>query len=52
MPKVVACAGFPVETHTIDPINYDEMRPGCYDPKSRGWPTWTSTGPNAHCVFR
>jgi len=35
VPKVVACAGFPVEEHTIDPINYEQMRPGCYDPKAR-----------------
>jgi predicted TIM-barrel fold metal-dependent hydrolase len=35
VPKVVACAGFPLDTHTVDPINYDEMRPGCFDPKAR-----------------
>jgi predicted TIM-barrel fold metal-dependent hydrolase len=35
IPKVVACAGIPVEEHTIDPISYDEMRPGCYDPAAR-----------------
>jgi predicted TIM-barrel fold metal-dependent hydrolase len=35
IPKVVACAGIPVEEHTIDPISYEEMRPGCYDPKAR-----------------
>ncbi len=35
VPKVVACAGFPFDAHTIDPINYDEMRPGCYDPAAR-----------------
>ncbi len=35
IPKVVACAGFPFEEHTIEPIAYDEMRPGCYDPKAR-----------------
>jgi predicted TIM-barrel fold metal-dependent hydrolase len=35
IPKVVACAGIPVEEHTVDPIAYDEMRPGCYDPKAR-----------------
>jgi predicted TIM-barrel fold metal-dependent hydrolase len=35
IPKVVACAGMPVEEHTIDPIAYDEMRPGCYDPVAR-----------------
>jgi predicted TIM-barrel fold metal-dependent hydrolase len=35
IPKVVACAGYPVETHTTGPINYDDMRPGCYDPLAR-----------------
>ena len=35
IPKVVACAGIPVEEHTIDPISYVEMRPGCYDPVAR-----------------
>ena len=35
VPKVVACAGFPVEEHTTDPIAYRDMRPGCYDPVRR-----------------
>lgn len=35
VPKVVACAGYPVETHNTDPINYADMRPGCYDPAAR-----------------
>ena len=35
VPKVVACAGYPVEEHTIDPIAYRDMRPGCYDPVAR-----------------
>jgi predicted TIM-barrel fold metal-dependent hydrolase len=35
IPKVVACAGYPFEEHTIDPISFEEMRPGCYDPKAR-----------------
>jgi predicted TIM-barrel fold metal-dependent hydrolase len=35
IPKVVACAGMPVEEHTVDPIAYSEMRPGCYDPTAR-----------------
>ncbi|HEX7095248.1 MAG TPA: amidohydrolase family protein, partial [Acidimicrobiales bacterium] len=35
IPKVVACAGIPIEEHTVDPISYDEMRPGCYDPVAR-----------------
>jgi len=33
--KVVACAGLPLDEHTTDPIAYDEMRPGCYDPVAR-----------------
>ena len=32
---VVACAGMPVEEHTIAPIAYRNMRPGCYDPVAR-----------------
>ncbi len=35
VPKVVACAGFPVEEHNTDPIAYRDMRPGCYDPVAR-----------------
>src|SRR4029079_6934935 len=35
IPKVVACAGIPVEEHTIDAIAYADMRPGCYDPVAR-----------------
>ncbi len=35
VPKVVACAGIPVDEHTIDPIAYADMRPGCYDPVAR-----------------
>src|SRR4051812_10022161 len=35
VPKVVACAGLPVEAHTIDAIAYADMRPGCYDPAAR-----------------
>jgi predicted TIM-barrel fold metal-dependent hydrolase len=35
IPKVVACAGYPFEEHTIDPIAYEDMRPGCYDPAAR-----------------
>jgi predicted TIM-barrel fold metal-dependent hydrolase len=35
IPKVVACAGFPVEEHNTDPIAYRDMRPGCYDPVAR-----------------
>ena len=30
VPIVVACAGIPVEQHNTDPINYADMRPGCY----------------------
>jgi predicted TIM-barrel fold metal-dependent hydrolase len=35
VPKVVACAGYPVDEHTTDPIAYRDMRPGCYDPQAR-----------------
>jgi predicted TIM-barrel fold metal-dependent hydrolase len=35
VPKVVACAGYPAADHTIDPIAYRDMRPGCYDPAER-----------------
>jgi predicted TIM-barrel fold metal-dependent hydrolase len=35
IPKVVACAGLPVEEHTVDAISYEDMRPGCYDPVAR-----------------
>lgn len=31
----VAAAGFPRDEMTLSPITYDEMRPGCYDPKAR-----------------
>ncbi len=35
IPKVVACAGYPFEEHTIDAIAYADMREGCYDPAAR-----------------
>jgi len=35
VPVVVACAGIPVEEHSSDPIAYEAMRPGCYDPVAR-----------------
>lgn len=35
IPTVVACAGLPVEEHTIDAIAFADMRPGCYDPVAR-----------------
>jgi len=31
----VAAVGFPREEMTMSPITYDEMRPGCYEPKAR-----------------
>ncbi|MEC7909466.1 MAG: amidohydrolase family protein [Actinomycetota bacterium] len=31
----VAAVGFAREEMTMSPITYDEMRPGCYDPKAR-----------------
>jgi predicted TIM-barrel fold metal-dependent hydrolase len=35
VPLVVACVGIPVEQHTNDPINYSDMRLGCFDPRER-----------------
>lgn len=35
VPMVVACAGIPLEDHNTLPINYEDMRPGCHDPKAR-----------------
>ena len=32
---VVACAGIPIDEHNTDPIAYEDMRPGCYDPVAR-----------------
>ena len=31
----VAAAGYPRDEMTMTPMTYDEMRPGCYDPKAR-----------------
>ena len=33
--RMVAAVGFPKEEMTMTPITYDDMRPGCYDPKER-----------------
>ncbi len=33
--RMVAAAGYPKEEMTMTPITYDDMRPGCYDPKAR-----------------
>ena len=33
--RMVAAVGFPREEMTMTPITYDDMRPGCYDPKER-----------------
>jgi len=33
--RMVAAAGYPKEEMTLTPITYDQMRPGCYDPKAR-----------------
>jgi predicted TIM-barrel fold metal-dependent hydrolase len=33
--RMVAAAGYPREEMTMTPITYDDMRPGCYDPKAR-----------------
>ena len=32
--RMVAAAGYPKEEQTLTPITYDDMRPGCYDPKA------------------
>jgi predicted TIM-barrel fold metal-dependent hydrolase len=31
----IAAAGYPPEEHTLTPVTYDDMRPGCFDPKAR-----------------
>ena len=33
--RMVAAVGYPKEEMTLTPITYDDMRPGCYDPKAR-----------------
>jgi hypothetical protein len=33
--RMVAAVGFPRDEMTMTPISYDDMRPGCYDPKAR-----------------
>ncbi|MCU4183466.1 amidohydrolase [Acidiferrimicrobium sp. IK] len=33
--RMVAAAGYPKEEMTLTPITYEQMRPGCYDPKAR-----------------
>src|ERR1700712_4932212 len=33
--RMVAAVGYPVEEMTMTPITYEDMRPGCYDPKAR-----------------
>ncbi len=33
--RMVAAAGYPRDQMTMTPITYDDMRPGCYDPKAR-----------------
>jgi len=33
--RIVAAVGYPREEHTLTPITYDDMRPGCYDPQAR-----------------
>ncbi|MCA9511818.1 MAG: amidohydrolase [Myxococcales bacterium] len=35
IPQVMACAGFPPEALTMDPIRFEAMRPGCHEPKAR-----------------
>jgi len=33
--RMVAAAGYSKEEMTLTPVTYDDMRPGCYDPKAR-----------------
>ncbi len=33
--RMVAAVGFPRDEMTMTPITYDDMRPGCFDPKAR-----------------
>ena len=33
--RMVAAVGFPRDEMTMTPITYDDMRPGCYEPKAR-----------------
>lgn len=33
--RMVAAVGYPRDEMTMTPITYDDMRPGCYDPKER-----------------
>src|SRR5207253_8484604 len=33
--RMVAAAGYSKEEMTLTPITYDDLRPGCYDPKAR-----------------
>jgi len=35
IPQVMACVGFPRESLTVEPLRFDEMRPGCYEPAAR-----------------
>ncbi|MFI7008828.1 amidohydrolase family protein [Streptomyces sp. NPDC050145] len=35
IPMVMACAGYSEDKYTFEPIGFDAMRPGCYDPKAR-----------------
>jgi predicted TIM-barrel fold metal-dependent hydrolase len=35
IPQVMACAGMPPESLTLEPLPFAEMRPGCYDRDAR-----------------
>src|SRR5262249_4290782 len=35
IPQVMACAGFPPESLTLEPLPFAEMRPGCYETAAR-----------------
>jgi predicted TIM-barrel fold metal-dependent hydrolase len=35
IPQVMACVGSPKEMLTLEPITFDEIRPGCFEPTAR-----------------
>ena len=55
---MVAAAGYPPEEMTLTPITYDDMRPGCFDPKARledmdpGWVEASMCFPTLPAVLR
>lgn len=45
-----AVAGKPPQEWGTDPVRYEDMIPGCYDPAARSR-TWISTGFRRRCAF-